>query len=66
MGGGDQPTMTFEPPERLNIANHFLDARVREGLGDRPALRLEAGVESPLLRGGELFCLKHGAEGRVG
>ena len=36
--------MTFEPPERLNIADHFLDARVREGLGDRPALRLDAGV----------------------
>ncbi|MGH7730332.1 MAG: benzoate-CoA ligase family protein [Candidatus Eiseniibacteriota bacterium] len=36
--------MTFEPPERLNIADHFLDARVHEGLGDRPALRTDAGV----------------------
>jgi benzoate-CoA ligase family protein len=44
MGRGDQPTMTFEPPERLNIADHFLDARVREGLGRRPALRLDGGV----------------------
>ena len=40
----DQTTMTFEPPERLNIADHFLDARVREGLGPRPALRTDAGV----------------------
>jgi benzoate-CoA ligase family protein len=36
--------MTFDPPERLNIADHFLDARVREGSGDRPALRTDAGV----------------------
>lgn len=35
--------MTYEPPERLNIADHFLDARVREGRGDRPALRTDAG-----------------------
>ena len=35
--------MTYQPPERLNIADHFLDARVREGRGDRPALRTEAG-----------------------
>lgn len=40
----DQPTMTFEPPERLNIADHFLDARVREGRGGRPALRTDAGT----------------------
>jgi creatinine amidohydrolase len=30
--------MTYEPPERLNIADHFLDARVREGRGGRTAL----------------------------
>jgi benzoate-CoA ligase family protein len=34
----DEPTMSFEPPERLNIADYFLDARVREGLGNRRAL----------------------------
>jgi benzoate-CoA ligase family protein len=38
--------MTFEPPERLNIAEHFLDARVREGRGARPALRIDGGVLS--------------------
>ena len=36
--------MTFEPPERLNIADHFLDARVREGLGARAALLTDAGT----------------------
>lgn len=30
--------MTFEPPAQLNIADFFLDARVREGRGDRIAL----------------------------
>lgn len=30
--------MTFVPPERFNIADYFLDARVREGRGDRVAL----------------------------
>ena len=30
--------MTFEPPERFNIADFFLDARIREGRGDRVAL----------------------------
>jgi benzoate-CoA ligase family protein len=30
--------MTIEPPERRNIAELFLDARLREGRGDRPAL----------------------------
>jgi benzoate-CoA ligase family protein len=38
--------MTFEPPERLNIADVFLDARVREGRGRRPALRTDAGTLS--------------------
>jgi benzoate-CoA ligase family protein len=35
--------MPFEPPERLNIADYFLDARVREGRGDRPALLTDEG-----------------------
>ena len=35
--------MTPEPPERLNLADWFLDARVREGRGDRAALRTAAG-----------------------
>lgn len=35
--------MTYEPPERLNIADHFLDARVREGRGSRTALVTDAG-----------------------
>ena len=30
--------MSYDPPERLNIADYFLDARVREGRGARPAL----------------------------
>ncbi len=30
--------MTVDPPVRLNIADYFLDARVREGRGDRTAL----------------------------
>ncbi len=30
--------MTYQPPERLNIADHFLDARIREGRGGRPAV----------------------------
>ena len=34
--------MTFEPPERLNIADHFLAARVREGRGGRVALHTGA------------------------
>lgn len=32
--------MTWEAPERFNIADYFLDDRVREGRGDHPALRL--------------------------
>jgi benzoate-CoA ligase family protein len=31
-------------PERLNIAERFLDARVREGRGDRAALHTDAGM----------------------
>ena len=30
--------MSFEPPEAFGIADYFLDARVREGRGDRTAL----------------------------
>jgi len=30
--------VTFVPPERLNVADWFLDARVREGRGDRTAI----------------------------
>lgn len=33
--------MSFEPPEEFNIADWFLDARVREGRGDRVALRTD-------------------------
>jgi benzoate-CoA ligase family protein len=36
--------MPYDPPERLNIADAFLDARVREGRGARPALRTDAGT----------------------
>src|SRR2546425_1084038 len=34
--------MAFEPPEQFNIADYFLDARVREGKGDRPAVLTDA------------------------
>jgi benzoate-CoA ligase family protein len=33
--------MTFKPPEEFNIADYFLDARVREGKGDSTALLTE-------------------------
>jgi benzoate-CoA ligase family protein len=36
--------MPYDPPERLNIADAFLDARVREGRGGRPALRTDGGT----------------------
>jgi len=35
--------MTSQPKERSNIAEVFLDARVREGRGDAPALLTDAG-----------------------
>ncbi len=35
--------MTYQPPERLNIADYFLDARVREGRGERAALHTDSG-----------------------
>jgi len=44
MGPVTKLTMTYEPPERLNIADHFLDARVREGRGERPALLVDGGT----------------------
>ena len=34
--------MTFNPPESLNVADWFLTARIREGHGDRVALRSRA------------------------
>lgn len=33
--------MTFYPPEQFNIADYFLDARIREGKGDRTAVITE-------------------------
>lgn len=36
--------MTFGPPERFNIAEYFLDARVREGRGGRTALVMDQGT----------------------
>lgn len=36
--------MTFELPEQLNLADHLLDARVREGRGSRTALLTDAGA----------------------
>jgi benzoate-CoA ligase family protein len=36
-------SVTVEDPSRLNIADFFLDARVREGRGDRTALLTDAG-----------------------
>jgi benzoate-CoA ligase family protein len=32
----------FELPEQLNIADYFLDARIREGRGDRVAIRTQS------------------------
>ncbi|MGH7538841.1 MAG: benzoate-CoA ligase family protein, partial [Gemmatimonadales bacterium] len=36
--------MTFEPPDRFNLAEYFLDARVREGRGSRTALVTDQGA----------------------
>lgn len=38
--------MTFQPPEQFNMADFFLDDRIREGLGDRPAIRTAASTLS--------------------
>ena len=38
--------MPFHPPHPFNIADHFLDDRIREGLGDRIALRTWDGTVS--------------------
>lgn len=35
--------MPFHPPHPFNIADHFLDDRIREGMGERVALRTRAG-----------------------
>src|SRR5438093_5138517 len=37
-------TMSFQPPEQFNIADYFLDARIREGKGERPAVLTDAGT----------------------
>jgi benzoate-CoA ligase family protein len=37
---------SFRLPERLNIASHFLDDRIREGRGERTALRTDLGTRS--------------------
>jgi benzoate-CoA ligase family protein len=37
------PSVTVEDPALLNIADFFLDARIREGRGDRTALITDAG-----------------------
>src|SRR5881398_3624552 len=36
--------MPFQPPEQFNIADYFLDARVREGKGARPAVLTDTGT----------------------
>ncbi|PYO60194.1 MAG: benzoate-CoA ligase family protein, partial [Gemmatimonadetes bacterium] len=36
--------MSFQPPEQFNIADYFLDARMREGKGERPAVLTDAGT----------------------
>ena len=36
--------MSFSPPEQFNMAEYFLDARIREGRGERPALLTESGT----------------------
>lgn len=40
------PDLPFVPPERFNIADFFLGARVREGKGGRTALVTDAGEDS--------------------
>jgi benzoate-CoA ligase family protein len=40
------PPQAFQPPEQLNIADYFLDDRIREGRGDRIALRTDAATVS--------------------
>lgn len=36
--------MTFQPPDQFNIADYFLDARVREGRARRTAIRTDQGT----------------------
>ncbi|MDP2528849.1 MAG: benzoate-CoA ligase family protein [Candidatus Palauibacterales bacterium] len=43
-GTASEPTdVPFVPPERFNIADYFLDDRVREGRGERTALVMDTG-----------------------
>jgi benzoate-CoA ligase family protein len=42
--GAHHLAMPFEPPERFNIAEYFLDARVGEGRGGRTALVTDQGT----------------------
>jgi benzoate-CoA ligase family protein len=41
-----EPAAMFRPPEQFNLASHLLDARIREGAGDRTALRTDHGEVS--------------------
>lgn len=36
-------TVTFDPPDRFNLADHLLGDRIRDGVGGRTALRLTDG-----------------------
>ncbi|HEX4634488.1 MAG TPA: benzoate-CoA ligase family protein [Gemmatimonadales bacterium] len=38
--------MVFDPPERFNIADYFLGARIAEGVGARPALLTDQGTRT--------------------
>jgi benzoate-CoA ligase family protein len=38
--------MVFDPPERFNIADYFLRARLAEGMGARPALLTDQGTST--------------------
>lgn len=43
MSATPEPPPRFVPPERFNIADYFLDDRIREGRGDRAAILTNAG-----------------------
>ncbi len=53
---------TFIPPKELNIADWFLDARIREGNGDRVAVRVAGGRSYTY---GEVQALAHAAARRL-
>jgi acyl-coenzyme A synthetase/AMP-(fatty) acid ligase len=40
------PPQPFQPPDQLNIADYFLDDRIREGQGGRTALRTDEATVS--------------------